>query len=160
MGVDSRKTRRGVSLTVEPGDRAADLTRLFGERLRAARLAAGATLNDLGDAVGGAARLSRIERGQISPTLRTVAAICDALGVSAVDLVNNPAESLRARLLEATRQADRATLLVLCEAAGIEPTPADRRASGTRVARSKSARARATPRAGTRDRPASTRSGR
>ncbi len=55
----------------------------IGENLRRLRLAQGMTLDALGDASGvSRAMISRIERGETSPTAQLLARICAALGTS------------------------------------------------------------------------------
>ncbi len=59
------------------------LDNAIGENLRRLRLAQGMTLDALGDASGvSRAMISRIERGETSPTAQLLARICAALGTS------------------------------------------------------------------------------
>lgn len=60
-----------------------ELSVLFGERVRQVRLEKSLTLEDVVARGGGgtSGRLSRLERGQVSPTLRTVEEIARALCV-------------------------------------------------------------------------------
>ncbi len=59
------------------------LDNAIGENLRRLRLARGMTLDALGDASGvSRAMISRIERGETSPTAQLLARICAALGTS------------------------------------------------------------------------------
>jgi transcriptional regulator with XRE-family HTH domain len=82
-----------------------------GRRIRALRDEAGITLEQLAftsesrkkrDLSKG--HLSSLERGLVMPTVATLKAIADRLGVSVVDLVNDPSEDDRARLIELTRR--------------------------------------------------------
>lgn len=53
--------------------------------------------------LGSKGHLSSIERGLVMPTVATLKALADRLGVLVADLVNNPGENERAMLLELTR---------------------------------------------------------
>lgn len=61
----------------------------FGERVRAARIAAGLTQEEAAEKAGMRYQaLAKIERGATdNPTLRTIRAIAKALGVSVCELV-------------------------------------------------------------------------
>lgn len=59
----------------------------FGERLKALRLAAGFTLEQLGELVGMAHQnVARLESGGRNPSWETVQKLADALGVSTEEL--------------------------------------------------------------------------
>lgn len=53
--------------------------------------------------LGSKGHLSSMEKGLVMPTVATLKAIADRLDVLVADLVNDPAESERAKLLELTR---------------------------------------------------------
>ena len=75
---------------------------------------------------GSAGRLSRIERGLVSPTLRSVELVAEDLEVEAVDLLIDPTAFLRHALIEASRGASHTAL-----AAAIEVLTRKRRFSRT-----------------------------
>ncbi len=61
--------------------------RAFGERVRALRLAAGMTQEDLSERCGlFRTYMSRIETGKANPTLTMIHALADSLGVSVIAL--------------------------------------------------------------------------
>jgi transcriptional regulator with XRE-family HTH domain len=90
-----------------------DLSRLVGERLRAARHERGLSLAALADAAGiGKGSLSEIENGARNPTLSTLYALADALGVPLATLLADRAGAriaspgIEARLLDVSRDDD------------------------------------------------------
>lgn len=54
--------------------------------------------------------LSLLERGLVMPTVATLEVLAPHLGVLAVDLLNDPGESDRAKLLELSRSIPRGAL--------------------------------------------------
>ena len=87
-----------------------DLARLVGERLRAARHERGLSLAALAEAAGvGKGSLSEIENGARNPTLSTLYALADALGVPLATLLADRAGArisspgIEARLLDVSR---------------------------------------------------------
>jgi transcriptional regulator with XRE-family HTH domain len=87
-----------------------DLARLVGERLRAARHERGLSLAALAEAAGiGKGSLSEIENGARNPTLSTLYALADALGVPLATLLAERAGArisspgIEARLLDVSR---------------------------------------------------------
>ena len=87
-----------------------DLARLVGERLRAARHERGLSLAALAEAAGiGKGSLSEIENGARNPTLSTLYALADTLGVPLATLLAERAGArisspgIEARLLDVSR---------------------------------------------------------
>ena len=87
-----------------------DLSRLVGERLRAARHERGLSLAALAEAAGvGKGSLSEIENGARNPTLSTLYALADTLGVPLATLLAERAGAriaspgIEARLLDVSR---------------------------------------------------------
>jgi len=80
-----------------------------GRRIRALREEQGLTLEklafemDVGTKGGSKGHLSSLEAGLVMPTVATLKAIADRLEVLVADLVNDPADGDRAKLLELTR---------------------------------------------------------
>ena len=63
----------------------------IGARLRAARLARGLTLDAVGTAAGiSQGFVSKLERDQVSPSVATLVAICDAVGIKVGSLFEPP----------------------------------------------------------------------
>lgn len=63
------------------------MAQLFGERVRAMRLAQGFTQVEFGERCGFyQTYLSRVERGQANPTLNAMEVIANALGVTVFDM--------------------------------------------------------------------------
>lgn len=77
------------------------LTQLFAARLHELRTVKHLTLDELVKLGGGgsAGRLSRLERGAVSPTLRSVEEIARALDVDPIELLIDPRIELRHRLV-------------------------------------------------------------
>ncbi len=93
-----------------------DLTRLVGERLRAARRERGLSLGALAEAAHvGKGSLSEIENGARNPTLGTLYALAGALGVPLATLIaDRPGTrvaslGIEARLLDVSRDAGSGT---------------------------------------------------
>jgi transcriptional regulator with XRE-family HTH domain len=76
-----------------------------GQRIRALREEAGITQEQLAftSELGSKGHLSSLEKGLVMPTVATLKALADRLGVLVADLVNDPGEGDRAKLLELTR---------------------------------------------------------
>jgi transcriptional regulator with XRE-family HTH domain len=90
-----------------------DLARLVGERLRAARHERGLSLAALAETAGiGKGSLSEIENGARNPTLSTLYALADTLGVPLATLLADRAGAriyspgIEARLLDVSRDDD------------------------------------------------------
>jgi transcriptional regulator with XRE-family HTH domain len=63
----------------------------IGARLRAARLARGMTLGDVGASAGiSQGFVSRLERDQVSPSVASLVAICEAIGLKVGELFEPP----------------------------------------------------------------------
>ncbi len=77
----------------------------IGRRIRALREEAGLTQEALAytSELGSKGHLSNIEAGLVMPTVATLKVIADGLGVLVADLVADPREGDRAKLLELTR---------------------------------------------------------
>jgi transcriptional regulator with XRE-family HTH domain len=77
---------------------------VVGARVRALRTAKGWNLEKLAWAGGLSSKghLSDLENGRLVPTIATLHAIAEQLGVELVDLLLNPSESLRHRVMAAT----------------------------------------------------------
>ena len=82
-----------------------------GQRIRELREEAGLTIEKLAfeSDVGSKGHLSSLERGLVMPTVRTLQALAERLGVLALDLVNFPANGERQRLVDLTRRLSRGT---------------------------------------------------
>lgn len=87
-----------------------ELTKRFGARLRELRQESGRLLDSFAGSAGDPGRLSRIERGLVSPTLRTVELLAHDLDVDPVDLLIDP-DILRHELIAASREASHTRLL-------------------------------------------------
>lgn len=87
-----------------------ELTKRFGARLRELRQEEGRPLDSFQDSAGDAGRLSRIERGLVSPTLRSVELLARDLEVDPIDLLIDP-EILRHRVIAASRDASHDRLM-------------------------------------------------
>ena len=102
------------------------LNKLVGMQIREARVAAGLTQATLADRAGMAFEtVSRIERGTLNTTVRTLVALADALGVESGDLLSGA--SPRPAGLDDSLQAVIAPLL---------DQPASVRATAARIVRS------------------------
>ena len=79
----------------------------IGRRIRALRQEAGITQEQLAytSNVRSKGHLSSIEQGLVMVTVATLQTIADRLGVLVADLVNDPAQGDRAKLLELSRTA-------------------------------------------------------
>ena len=93
------------------------LAKRIGARLRELRKAAGLSLRalvdqiDLGDErLASRGYISDIEAGLSLPTLATLHAVAECLGVELLDLVTFPAESERQRLVHHTRGLTKGTV--------------------------------------------------
>jgi transcriptional regulator with XRE-family HTH domain len=103
-----------------------ELSKRFGARLRELRQESGRRLDSFAGSAGDAGRLSRIERGLVSPTLRSVELLAQDLDVDPVDLLIDP-EILRHKLIAASRDASHDRLVRALKALA----PAKRRFSKT-----------------------------
>lgn len=76
-----------------------------GRRIRALREELGMTQEQLAytSALGSKGHLSSLEKGLVMPTVATLRALADGLGVHVMDLVNDPRDGDRAKILELTR---------------------------------------------------------
>ena len=88
------------------------LAQRIGARIRVLRKEAGLTLEKLAyeSEVGSKGFLSDVEQGLARPTVETLQAIADRLGVELLDLVTFPDESDRQRLVDRTRQLSKGTV--------------------------------------------------
>lgn len=77
----------------------------IGRRIRALREAVGLTQEQLAytSELRSKGHLSSLEKGLVMPTVATLKTIADRLDVLVADLVNDPADGDRAKLLELTR---------------------------------------------------------
>jgi len=77
-----------------------------GRRIRALRVEGGLTQEQMAftSELGSKGHLSNLERGLAVPNVGTLRSLADRLGVLLVDLVNDPADGDRARLIELTRR--------------------------------------------------------
>jgi transcriptional regulator with XRE-family HTH domain len=77
----------------------------IGRRIRALRAEAGLTLEQVAytSELGSKGHLSSLEKGLVMPTVATLKAIADRLDVLVADLVTDPREGDRAKLIELTR---------------------------------------------------------
>lgn len=67
----------------------------IGGRLRAARAARGLTLNDVAGAAGlTKGFISRLERDEVSPSVASLVAVCEVLGIRVGELFESPATSV------------------------------------------------------------------
>jgi transcriptional regulator with XRE-family HTH domain len=74
---------------------ASTLTATIGERIRGARTARRWTLDQLADAAGISRRqLVNVEQGEANPSIGTLLAVSEALGISLADLVAPPSATL------------------------------------------------------------------
>jgi transcriptional regulator with XRE-family HTH domain len=85
---------------------------VVGQRVRALRAAKGWNLEQLAWAGGLSSKghLSDLENGRLVPTIATLHGIAEQLGVELVDLLLDPAQSLRHRVMALTAQASPALL--------------------------------------------------
>ncbi len=76
-----------------------------GRRIRALRQEQGLTMEKLAYEIdsGSKGHLSSLEKGLVMPTVATLKAVADRLEVLVADLVNDPRDGDRAKLLELTR---------------------------------------------------------
>ena len=83
-----------------------------GQRIRALREEQGITLEKLAfeSDVRSKGHLSSLEKGLVMPTVATLKALADRLGVLVADLVNLPDDGDRAELLELSRRAPRGSV--------------------------------------------------
>jgi transcriptional regulator with XRE-family HTH domain len=81
------------------------LALVVGQRIRALREEAGLTQEQLAytSELKSKGHLSNLERGLAVPTVGTLHALADRLGVLVADLVNDPSDGDRAKLIELTR---------------------------------------------------------
>jgi transcriptional regulator with XRE-family HTH domain len=77
----------------------------IGRRIRALREEQGITQEQLAftSEMHSKGHLSSLEAGLVMPTVATLKAIADRLGLLVADLVNDPGENDRAKLIELTR---------------------------------------------------------
>lgn len=81
----AENTRTSPATEADPKDDAGEI----GARIRARRLALGMTLGELSEASGlSTGALSQIERGLVSPTVRTLYTIADVLSMSPAQLID------------------------------------------------------------------------
>lgn len=82
------------------------LAQRIGQRIRQLRQRAGLSLEKLAyeSELGSKGHLSDLERGLTRPTINTLKAVADRLGVPLLDLVTFPEDSERERLVEALRE--------------------------------------------------------
>ena len=76
-----------------------------GQRIRAIRLAAGLTIEELANTskLGSKGHLSNMERGLVRPNIQTLKLIANGLGVLPLDLMTFPKKSARQKLVDLTR---------------------------------------------------------
>lgn len=76
-----------------------------GKRIKALREEAGLTMEQLAytSELGSKGHLSNLEKGLVMPTIATLRTLADGLGLLVADLVTDPTQNDRARLLEASR---------------------------------------------------------
>lgn len=79
----------------------------IGRRIRELREEAGLTMEQLAytSELGSKGHLSNLEKGLVMPTVATLETIAEGLGVLVADLVNDPANGDRAKLIELSRTA-------------------------------------------------------
>jgi transcriptional regulator with XRE-family HTH domain len=77
----------------------------LGRRIKALRVEVGLPQEKLAytSELRSKGHLSNLERGLVMPTLATLRVLAEGLGVGVVDLVNDPDEGDRAKLIELTR---------------------------------------------------------
>lgn len=72
-----------------------DVVQHLGARLRGARVARGLTMEQVATQAGlTKGFISRLERGEVSPSIASLVAVCDALGLLVGDLLDPPTTSL------------------------------------------------------------------
>jgi transcriptional regulator with XRE-family HTH domain len=83
-----------------------------GRRIRALREEASLTLEQLAytSELGSKGHLSNLERGLVMPTVATLKVIADRLDLLVADLVTDPRDGDRAKLIELTRGLPRGAL--------------------------------------------------
>ncbi len=110
----------------KPKGNAASLIRTIGRRVYALRTAAGMTMEAFGvraDRTKG--YVSRIESGNKRPTLETLEAFAQHLGVEVLDLFLDPGpDNLRHRVIEATRSLPQDRLRAMLASSSGVPVPA------------------------------------
>lgn len=76
-----------------------------GKRIKALREEQGLTQEQLAytSELGSKGHLSSLEKGLVMPTIATLRTLADGLGVLVADVVNEPGQNDRAKLLELTR---------------------------------------------------------
>jgi transcriptional regulator with XRE-family HTH domain len=101
------------------------LAERIGARIRELRKEAGLTLEKLAyeSEVGSKGFLSDVEKGLARPTVETLGAIAERLGVRLLDLVTFPDEDDRQRLVDRTRHLPAGTIRKLLK----ETAPAPRK---------------------------------
>jgi transcriptional regulator with XRE-family HTH domain len=84
----------------------------IGRRIKALREEVGLTQEKLAFEIEGGSKghMSSLEAGLVMPTVATLKAIADRLAVLAADIVNDPRESDRAKLIELTRSLPAGTI--------------------------------------------------
>ena len=107
------------------------LAQRIGARVRQLRQEAALTLEQLAyeSDVGSKGFLSDIEKGLARPTVQTLAAIAERLGVALLDLVTFVDEDERQRLVDRTRSLSRGTVRKLLREFETPPAPARRKES-------------------------------
>ena len=105
------------------------LALVVGQRIRQLREEAQLTMEKLAfESDVSKGHLSSMERGLVRPTVATLKVLADRLGVLVADLVNDPDENDRARVLELTRTLSRGSLRRLVRELSPDPkSPARRR---------------------------------
>lgn len=88
-----------------------------GRRVCELRLQAGLSLDQLAGGGVGKGHLSSLERGLVRPTVHTLQALADRLGVLLVDLVCQPGRSDREHVIDQTRHLSPAALAEVAELA-------------------------------------------
>jgi transcriptional regulator with XRE-family HTH domain len=84
----------------------------IGRRIQALRAEAGLTLEQVAytSELGSKGHLSNLEKGLVMPTVATLKVIADRLDVLVADLVTDPRDGDRAKLIELTRGLPRGVL--------------------------------------------------
>lgn len=91
----------------------------IGQRVRALREEQGLTQEQLAfESDFSKGHLSSLERGLVMPTVASLQVLADRLGVLVADLVTDPGESDRAKLLELSRSLPTGTLRKLVREMG------------------------------------------
>ncbi len=89
-----------------------ELSLAIGQRIKQLREEAGLTMEQLayGSEMGSKGHLSNMEKGLVRPTVQTLQALADHLGVLLVDILCRPEATEREALLEASRGASKAKI--------------------------------------------------